>query len=105
MDRSTTHQLPQAGEPPIPVGWPSEGLDRWLHAQLTAGVSPAALLLAATDWLAQLALSPAKQAELVHKAWRKALRLALALPASVRGEGPWCIEPPPQDRRFADAAW
>jgi polyhydroxyalkanoate synthase len=95
-------------EPDIRVGEPTEGFDRWLHAQIggaTAGVSPAALMLAYTDWLSHLALSPAKQAEIVHKAWRKAVRLALYLPHSARPDAPCCIEPLPQDRRFADAAW
>ena len=95
-------------DPALPVSLPNEGFDRWLHAQLghaTAGVSPAALLLAQTDWLAHLALSPAKQAELVHKAWRKAMRLALYLPRALRSDGSCCIEPLPQDRRFADPAW
>ena len=90
------------------LGEPSEGFDRWLHAQLghlTAGVSPSALLLAYVDWLSHLALSPAKQAELVHKAWRKTQRLALYLPHAHEPDAPCCIEPLPQDRRFADPAW
>jgi polyhydroxyalkanoate synthase len=97
-----------AAAPDIRVGEPTEGFDRWLHAQvgrITAGVSPAALVLAYTDWLSHLALSPAKQAELVHKAWRKAQRLALYLSRSTQTDTPWCIEPLPQDRRFADHAW
>ncbi len=90
------------------VGEPTEGFDRWLHAQLgraTAGVSPSALLLAYTDWLSHLALSPAKQAELRHKASRKLQRLALLLPHALDAESPGCIEPLPQDKRFADPAW
>jgi polyhydroxyalkanoate synthase len=99
---------PPAESPQLHVGEPTEGFDRWLHAQIgrsTAGVSPAALLLAYTDWLSHLTLSPAKQAELLHKAWRKALRLALYLPHSTQPESPGCIEPLPQDRRFADPGW
>jgi polyhydroxyalkanoate synthase len=93
--------------PDLPVSLPSEGFDRWVHAQLgrlTAGVSPAALLLAYTDWLSHLSLSPAKQAELVNKAWRKALRLALFMPHAMQADAA-CIEPLPQDKRFADPAW
>ena len=100
--------LVPVSDPALPVSLPHEGFDRWLHAQVghaTAGVSPAALVLAQTDWLAHLALSPAKQAELVHKAWRKAMRLALYLPHALRSDGSCCIEPLPQDRRFADPAW
>lgn len=94
--------------PDIPSGAPTEGFDRWLHAQLgrsTAGVSPAALVLAYTDWLAHLALSPAKQAELVHKIWRKAYRMASYLPHAAQGDAPPCIEPLPQDHRFSHPAW
>lgn len=113
MGRTMTQQIEvdAARAPPvldIPVGEPTEGFDRWLHAQLghaTRGVSPSALLLAYVDWLSHLALSPAKQAELVHKAWRKALRLALYLAHATSPEAPCCIEPLPQDRRFADPAW
>lgn len=89
-------------------GLPGDSFDRWYHAQLalaTAGISPAALQLALTDWLSHLALSPAKQAELVHKAWRKALRLALYLPQAVGTPAARCIEPLPQDHRFDDPAW
>jgi polyhydroxyalkanoate synthase len=91
-----------------PVGEPGEGFDRWLHAQLarlTAGVSPPALLLAYADWLSHLALSPAKQAQLLHKAWRKLHRLALYLPHAGDPGSPCCIEPLPQDKRFAADAW
>jgi polyhydroxyalkanoate synthase len=97
-----------AAAPDIPTSEPTEGFDRWLHAQIgrrTAGVSPAALVLAYTDWLAHLALSPAKQAELLQKAWRKAYRLSLYLPHALRGDAPACIEPLPQDRRFSHPAW
>jgi polyhydroxyalkanoate synthase len=97
------------GEPAdAPVGEPGEGFDRWLHAQLgrlTAGVSPPALLLAYADWLSHLALSPAKQAQLLHKAWRKLHRLALYLPHAGDPGSPCCIEPLPQDKRFAADAW
>jgi polyhydroxyalkanoate synthase len=89
-------------------GLPGDSFDRWFHAQLaqaTAGISPSALQLALTDWLSHLALSPAKQAQLVHKAWRKALRLALYLPRAVQAPGTRCIEPLPQDHRFDDPAW
>ncbi|HEX6362781.1 MAG TPA: poly-beta-hydroxybutyrate polymerase N-terminal domain-containing protein, partial [Albitalea sp.] len=100
---------PDGVEPPdLRIGVATEGFDRWLHAQLgrlTAGVSPAALVLAYADWLSHLALSPAKQSELVHKAWRKALRLAMFLPHAGQAGAPCCIEPLPQDRRFADPAW
>ncbi len=48
--------------------------DRPLHAAtacLTAGISPAALIQAHTDWVQHLLMSPDKQAELAEKARRK----------------------------------
>ena len=65
---------------------PVEGLDRSLHAILgraTRAISPTSLLLAYVDWWSHLALSPAKQAQLVQKALRKAHRLALYAPRSL----------------------
>jgi polyhydroxyalkanoate synthase len=104
---TTPATSPADDDAALPAG-PGEAIDRWLHAQLgrlTTGVSPAALLLAYTDWLAHLALSPAKQTELLHKAWRKWQRLALYLPHAAEPGAPCCIEPLPQDRRFDDPAW
>ena len=102
-------ELPEdLAQPDIRTSEPTEGFDRWLHAQLgrhTAGVSPAALVLAYTDWLAHLALSPAKRVELTQKAWRKAQRLALYLPHALQPAQPPCIEPLPQDKRFDHPGW
>ena len=97
-------------EPDHEVGTiPVEGLDRSLHAslgRLTRGVSPAALLLAYVDWMAHTALSPAKQAQLGQKAFRKAYRLAQYLPSAVANDNTCrCIEPLPQDRRFRGEDW
>jgi len=84
-------------------------LDRALHAcvaHLTQGISPPSIVSAYMDWWTHLAMSPGKQAELVAKAQRKAMRLGLAAVrgASPRGGDP-CIEPLPQDRRFAAPGW
>ncbi|NCU20766.1 poly-beta-hydroxybutyrate polymerase, partial [Candidatus Falkowbacteria bacterium] len=46
-----------------------------LLAQVTGGLSPAAVTLAMTDWALHLAAAPGKQAELAYKGWRKAARL------------------------------
>ncbi len=76
-------------------------------AKTTFGVSPAALANAYFDWLAHLALSPGKQAELVEKAARKAFRISThiaATPPLVEDDAP-CIEPLPQDRRFEAPEW
>jgi len=102
--RST--EPPAAAIPPPPVH--TEGFDRWLHSVMgryTGAVSPAALLLAYVDWVSHLALSPARQGELVRKAWRKLYRLAIYAPRSLQKEAPWCIEPLAQDRRFRHADW
>jgi polyhydroxyalkanoate synthase subunit PhaC len=85
-------------------------LDRNVHAglaRLTLGLSPAALAGATLDWATHLAFSPGKQAQLAGKAFRKWARLAqfVATCAGAGGRGEPCIEPLPQDRRFADEAW
>ncbi len=83
--------------------------DRVAHAyaaRATAGLSPAAVALAFGDWAMHLAAAPGKQAELTRKAMRKWLRYANFLGHAVRGvDCPRCIEPLPQDSRFADEAW
>ena len=84
-------------------------LDRAFHATLaraTGGLSPAALAGAYLDWAAHLSLSPGKQVQLAEKAYRKWMRLAhycacCALDASAAP----CIEPLPQDKRFAAPEW
>jgi polyhydroxyalkanoate synthase len=83
-------------------------LDRALYAGIacwTQGLSPASLVSAAADWAVHLAASPGKQLELLVKAQRKMLRLAkLAVAPASPDSGP-CIEPLPQDRRFAGVEW
>jgi len=78
-----------------------------LTARFTMGLSPAALAQAYFDWAAHLASSPGKQMQLTDKATRKSARYAnyvssCALQGNRRER---CIEPLPQDRRFADDAW
>jgi len=87
---------------------PFEGFDRALHAILgraTRAVSPTSLLLAYTDWMSHLLLSPAKQAHLLQKALRKVHRLGSYLPSAVAGGAEPCIEPLAQDRRFNHPDW
>ncbi|MGE3144374.1 MAG: PHA/PHB synthase family protein [Pseudorhodoplanes sp.] len=92
-------------QPPAPF----ESFDRTLHAQLarmTGGLSPAALGSAYLDWAVHLAASPAKQWELAQKATRKLSRFAQFLARCAAGESDAaCIEPLPQDKRFAHPAW
>lgn len=75
-------------------------------ARLTFGLSPAVLGAQAFDWLAHLAISPGKQAQLIEKWARKATRLAMYAGQSLADPStPPCIEPLPQDRRFRSEAW
>ena len=88
----------------------TDALDRSLHAalaRLTLGLSPAALGGAYLDWATHLAASPGKQSQLIGKAVRKSFRLArhASQCALQGGMGEPCIEPLPQDRRFAGEAW
>ncbi len=88
----------------------TDAADRALHANLahfTSGLSPAALAGAYWDWAVHLAASPGKQMQLAEKAWRKAARLGgYAGRAALQGEkAPPCIEPLPQDKRFAGEEW
>jgi poly[(R)-3-hydroxyalkanoate] polymerase subunit PhaC len=95
--------------PPAPHSQAFEAIDRALHAnlaRLTLGLSPAVLARAYLDWLVHLALAPGKQAQLADKALRKAIRLGLyAARTTVDRETPPCIEPLPQDHRFAGEDW
>jgi polyhydroxyalkanoate synthase len=98
-----------APRPPLPGLFGGEALDRMLHAGLaryTAGISPAAVGLAFTDWWMHLAGSPGKQAQLAQSAWSKATRLALTAARRASGaECEPCIAPERGDKRFKDEAW
>jgi polyhydroxyalkanoate synthase len=98
-DRTTVSREPE----------PAHATDRLLHAaigELTQGISPVALSLAAVDWWLHLAIHPGKQSELAEKAVAKALRLTEHNAHCLLGDcvSP-CIEPLPQDTRFDDPAW
>ena len=84
--------------------------DRSLHAavaRFTAGLSPAALIYAYLHWATHLATAPGKRLLLVDKAMRKALRFGnfATRYALTGGKTECCIEPLPQDKRFAGEAW
>lgn len=88
----------------------TEQFDQSVHATLariTGGISPSALALAYADWAVHLATSPGKQMQLVNKAMRKSRRLARFVQSEMTGEDDpdACIEPLPQDKRFAAEAW
>jgi polyhydroxyalkanoate synthase len=87
-----------------------DALDHTAHAglaRLTAGLSPAAIVDAFMDWAVHLAISPGKQVELATRGARKWARLTqfASRCAVVGGTGDPCIEPLPQDRRFAEREW
>jgi polyhydroxyalkanoate synthase len=75
-------------------------------ARVTFGLSPAALMQAYTDWAQHLLFSPDKQMELAQKAARKWLRYQdYGFRACADPDCEKCIEPLPQDKRFASEAW
>src|SRR6516165_4599335 len=84
-------------------------LDRPLHAavaRFTLGISPAALSQAYIDWLQHIVFSPDKQfalAEMVVRQWARHLKYCRSACADLNC--PHCVEPLPQDKRFAGAAW
>ena len=84
-------------------------LDRPLHAavaRFTLGVSPTALSQAYTDWLQHILFSPDKQRELVELATRQWARYFEYCPRACSDRKcPHCVEPLPQDKRFAGEAW
>ena len=94
---------------PDPLDGIAQTLDRAATAgiaQLTSGLSPATMVLAATDWALHLGSAPGKQLQLYAKAVRKYWRLFDYVGRSAGDpEALPAIEPLPQDRRFADPAW
>jgi len=103
------HRLASGLAEAAPHRGDAQTFDRVTHAmvgRMTAGLSPTALTLAWLDWLTHLAGAPGKQAELVRKALRKSVRLAVhAARHGLDPEAAPCIEPLPQDRRFRGEAW
>ena len=95
---------------PATPGTETYQADRAFHAmlaQLSGGISPAALLLAYTDWLSHLATSPQRRIEISQDAVVGAKRLGdAAQHVFSPGQRPWSlIAPQAQDRRFARPEW
>lgn len=97
-ERESGSKLPQA---------PS--FDQPLHAAIarfTGGVSPAALSQAYTDWFQHFLFSPDKQVELMKAAAQNWARYFEYCPRACADPNfAQCIEPLPQDKRFAGEAW
>ena len=72
-------------------------------ARMASGISPASVAMAHFDWLAHLAVSPSRQAELSASALHKWLQwLQFAAQA---GQGTQSLEPPAEDKRFDRPEW
>lgn len=99
-----------AVKPPEDLADYSEALDRSLQAtvgKMTGGISPAALMLAFSDWISHLSIHPAKQLELMDL-WREnILYLSRLYLGQLSGDssGEYCVVPLPQDKRFVDKTW
>ena len=75
-------------------------------SQLTAGLSPAALMQHYVEWALHMASSPGKQAELGHMAvenWTDFSRYLTRCALSRKDEP--CAEPDARDRRFRHEGW
>src|SRR6516162_9952028 len=118
--RSELRQQRSVGTHPRPVmpdktvrsaelGASKVSLDRPLHAavaRFTLGISPAALSQAYIDWLQHIVFSPDKQfalAEMVARQWARHLEYCRSACADPNCQH--CVEPLPQDKRFAGEAW
>jgi polyhydroxyalkanoate synthase subunit PhaC len=98
MPPSNLHaQLPQ----PDPLDLPLKSA----LAHVANGISPASLMLAHLDWLLHLAVSPSKQAQLASSALRKWLLWLQYSAQSWQGPCESCVDPLPQDKRFARPEW
>lgn len=87
---------------------PPHDLDKVIYAtiaRMTSGLSPASLFNAHLDWLVHLAFSPGKQHELAVKAGNKARKMLAHMIQSVWRRCETCIDPLPQDTRFAADEW
>jgi polyhydroxyalkanoate synthase len=88
---------------------PRLSFDRPLHAAMaraTAGLSPAALVQAYTDWAQHLVFSPDKQIELAEEAVQKWMHFLQYCPKAFLD--PDCeasVEFTPNDKRFVGDAW
>jgi polyhydroxyalkanoate synthase len=88
---------------------PFETCDRLARATVsraTAGLSPAAMALAFTDWAMHLTFSPGKQLDLVRRAAEGAIgNLAFAARSASGADQDPCGLALPQDRRFHGPHW
>jgi polyhydroxyalkanoate synthase subunit PhaC len=74
-------------------------------ARMAHGISPASVTGAYADWLSHLLTSPSKRADLAASALRKWLLWLQYLPQALQGRCDPCVQPAPQDKRFAHKQW
>ncbi len=95
--------------PRDPLDGIAQTLDRSASAaiaQATSGLSPATMILAATDWALHIASAPGKQLQLAAQASANAMRLmGYTARAAKDPETPKVVAPLPQDRRFEAPEW
>jgi polyhydroxyalkanoate synthase len=111
-DKSIARPPKHVAEPPqerfLAEPVPLANYDRAIRAAVaraSRGIAWPSLVSASADWYWHLASAPGKQMELASKAQRKAARYALYVMESLLYGAEPCIEPLPQDRRFAHPAW
>lgn len=80
-------------------------LQAWL-GRFTGWLSPASFTLAIHDWLAHLAISPAKQLAIMNSVWQKTLIFSsYAFQSHCTQACTPCVQARPTDRRFEDESW
>lgn len=87
----------------------NQEFDRLLHTwlgQFTGWLSPASYSLAFLDWLAHLAISPAKQLDIAEKSVEKYLKIMQYFEQyCTHGECKPCVKCRPEDSRFQHESW
>lgn len=88
----------------------AESLDRIYHAyfgQLTTGLSPAALLIAYTDWCAHLSIAPNMTLQLIESAAKKISDFCCHLSDCALSRNPACFDTIDRhfNQRFKEDAW
>ena len=106
LDEPGSGQKPDT-KPQQPEPYPADRAFHAMLANLTGGVSPAALSLAYIDWASHLATAPQRQIEIAQDALRSTRQFFESASHSFApGQEPWSlIKPAPQDRRFAKPEW
>ncbi len=96
-------------KPSSGVRYENEYYDRMIHAQMgqwAGWLSPATAIIAYFDWLSHLAISPAKQMEVLSKTLEDYLRFVLYALEFIHGKScKPCLESRKGDKRFQNELW